>query len=96
MKREDLEHIIRAAAEVTGEREFVIVGSQAVLGQFPDPPSVLLVSMEADIHPIHAPTRPSRSKARSETARSSTSLTAITPTALSKDCRRCQMAGTVG
>ena len=55
MKREELEHIIRAAAEITGEREFVIIGSQAVLGQFPDPPSALLVSMEADIHPIHAP-----------------------------------------
>ena len=55
MKREELEHIIRAAAEITGEREFVIIGSQAVLGQFPDAPSPLLVSMEADVHPIHAP-----------------------------------------
>ena len=55
MKRSQLEHIIRAAADVTGEREFVIIGSQAVLGQFPDAPDPLLVSMEADIHPFHAP-----------------------------------------
>ena len=55
MKRSQLEHIIRAAADVTGEREFVIDDSQAVLGQFPNAPDALLVSMEADIHPFHAP-----------------------------------------
>ena len=55
MKRSQLEHIIRAAADVTGEREFVIIGSQAVLGQFPNAPDPLLVSMEADIHPFRAP-----------------------------------------
>jgi len=35
MNREDLEHIIRAAGEVTGEYEFIIVGSQAILGPIP-------------------------------------------------------------
>ena len=55
MKREDLEHIIRAAADVTGEKVFVIIGSQAVLGQYPNAPKPLLVSREADIHPINAP-----------------------------------------
>ena len=55
MKRSQLEHLIRAAADITGEREFVIIGSQAVLGQFPNAPDPLLVSMEADIHPVHAP-----------------------------------------
>ena len=58
MKRSQLEHLIRAAADITGEHEFVIIGSQAVLGQFPNPaPGPLLVSMEADIHPVHAPER---------------------------------------
>ena len=32
MKREDLEHIIRAAGDVLGESEVIIVGSQAILG----------------------------------------------------------------
>jgi hypothetical protein len=36
MKRADLEHILRASKSVTGETEFVIVGSQAILGEFPD------------------------------------------------------------
>ena len=55
MNRRALEHIIRAAAEITGEREFVVIGSQAVLGQYPNAPDPLLISNEADIHPVHAP-----------------------------------------
>ena len=55
MNRGQLEHIIRAAADITGETEFVIIGSQAILGQHADAPEALLISMEADIHPIHAP-----------------------------------------
>lgn len=49
MKRHQLEHIIRASSAITGAREIVIVGSQAVLGQFPNAPEELLVSMEADV-----------------------------------------------
>jgi hypothetical protein len=49
VKRQQLEHIIRAASAITGAREIVIIGSQAVLGQFPDAPSDLLVSIEADV-----------------------------------------------
>ena len=51
MNREDLEHIIRAAGEVTGEYEFIIVGSQAILGPVPYPPDVFKFSAEADIYP---------------------------------------------
>ncbi len=51
MKRDELEHIIRAAATVSGENEIVIVGSQAILGQFPDAPTTLLFSQEADVYP---------------------------------------------
>jgi hypothetical protein len=32
MKREDLEHIIRASGDVLGESEVIIVGSEAILG----------------------------------------------------------------
>ncbi|MBI4474726.1 MAG: hypothetical protein HY646_18790 [Acidobacteria bacterium] len=49
MERPQLEHIIRAAAAITGADEFVVIGSQAVLGQFPNPPAELLVSIEADL-----------------------------------------------
>lgn len=39
MKRVDLEHVLRAASAITNERDFVVIGSQAVLGQFPDAPA---------------------------------------------------------
>ena len=55
MHRQQLEHIIRAAAGITGASEFVIVGSQAVLGQFPQAPDELLVSIEADIFSLRDP-----------------------------------------
>lgn len=54
MQRPQLEHIIRAAAGITGATEFVIVGSQAVLGQFPQAPEELLVSIEADVFSLRA------------------------------------------
>ena len=55
MQREDLEHIIRAAAALTKESDFIIIGSQAILGQYPDAPQALRVSMEADIYPRDRP-----------------------------------------
>ena len=57
MKRRDLEHIIRAAASIAEDDEIVIIGSQAILGQHPDAPASLLVSMEADIYPKNHPER---------------------------------------
>ena len=49
MTRQELEHAIRAVADLTGETTLVIIGSQAILGTFPDAPSELLVSQEVDI-----------------------------------------------
>jgi hypothetical protein len=54
MNRQQLEHIIRAAGEIADD-DIVIVGSQAILGAFPDPPPSLLRSMEADVYPLHDP-----------------------------------------
>lgn len=54
MTREELEHLIRAAAEVTDEYEFVVIGSQSILGPIPHPPPELTMSMEADIYPLNA------------------------------------------
>jgi hypothetical protein len=57
VRRDELEHVIRAAATVAGESELVIVGSQAILGQFPDAPQTLLFSQEADAYPRERPQR---------------------------------------
>lgn len=54
MQRQQLEHILRAAAGITGAKEFVIIGSQAVLGQFPNSPAELLVSVEADLFSLRS------------------------------------------
>lgn len=51
MTREQLEHIIRAAGSITGEERIIIIGSQAILGSYPDAPVELQVSMEADTFP---------------------------------------------
>lgn len=55
MTREELEHIVRASAEITDQYEFVIVGSQSILGPVPHPAAVFTVSAEADIYPLQAP-----------------------------------------
>ncbi len=57
MKRSELEHVIRASADIANDDEIVIVGSQAILGQFPDAPTDLLVSVEADVYPKNHPER---------------------------------------
>jgi len=55
MQRSQLEHLIRAAAEITNEYEFVVIGSQSIVGAVEAPPPECLLSMEADIYPMHAP-----------------------------------------
>ena len=55
MTRDELEHIIRASADVTDQYEFNIVGSQSILGPIPNPPEVFTMSAEADIYPLQAP-----------------------------------------
>lgn len=57
MNRAALEHIVRASAAVSNEREIVVIGSQAVLGQFPNAPAALLASIEADVFPRYAPSK---------------------------------------
>lgn len=57
MNRAQLEHIIRAAAANSGDNEIIVVGSQSILGQFPDAPRTLRTSMEADVYPKNFPER---------------------------------------
>ncbi len=51
MNRRQLEQVIRAAGDIADDDEIVVVGSQAILGQFPEAPGDLLVSNEADVYP---------------------------------------------
>jgi hypothetical protein len=57
MKRRDLEHVIRAAADIADDDEIIVIGSQAILGQYPDAPAELCVSTEADVYPKNKPDR---------------------------------------
>jgi hypothetical protein len=57
MTRVQLEHIIRAAGAIANTEDIVVIGSQAVLGEFPDAPPELLVSNEADVYPRGDPAR---------------------------------------
>lgn len=55
MRREQFEHVIAAAAIVSGEPEIVVIGSQAILGSRAEPPDELLHSMEVDVYPLRHP-----------------------------------------
>jgi hypothetical protein len=55
MKRSELEHILRAAAAITGTDRFVVIGSQSILGQYPDAPAPLTVSVETDVYSLRPP-----------------------------------------
>ncbi|HEY5242850.1 MAG TPA: DUF6036 family nucleotidyltransferase [Polyangiaceae bacterium] len=57
MTRSQLEHVIRAAADIADDDEIVVIGSQSILGQYPDAPSALRVSAEADVYPRNRPER---------------------------------------
>jgi Nucleotidyltransferase of unknown function (DUF6036) len=54
MRRDQPEHAIRAAYQITGELEVIVVGSQAILGTYPEYelPFLATRSLEIDILPI--------------------------------------------
>ena len=49
MKKRQVDHILRAAGEITGEKEFIIIGSQALHGKFPDAPDTIVRSAEVHL-----------------------------------------------
>ena len=55
MKRQQLDHILRAAGTITGQKRFVIVGSQALHGKYPDLADSIVMSAEVD---LFAPKQP--------------------------------------
>jgi len=36
MKKRQVDHVLRAAGRITGEKKFIILGSQALHGKHPD------------------------------------------------------------
>lgn len=54
MRRDQLEHAIRAACQIIGRREVIVVGSQSILGTFRENelPADATMSVEVDILPI--------------------------------------------
>ena len=57
MRRSQFEHVIAAAAIVSEEREIVVIGSQAILGNVDEPPESMLFSMEVDVYPRNDPAK---------------------------------------
>lgn len=51
MKREQLEHVLRAASRVVGERDILVLGSQSILGSIGEDelPEEATTSIEADL-----------------------------------------------
>ena len=49
MRKRQLDHLLRAAGRITGEKRFLIIGSQALHGKYPDLPDDIALSAEADL-----------------------------------------------
>lgn len=51
MRREQLEHVLRAASKVTDDPEVLVIGSQSILGTIPEDrlPHAATASMEVDV-----------------------------------------------
>lgn len=54
MRRDQLEHAIRAACQIIGHPEVIVVGSQSILGSFREEqlPAAATMSIEIDVLPI--------------------------------------------
>jgi hypothetical protein len=49
MKKQQLDHVLRAAGRITGQKQFVIIGSQSLHATCPDLPDDILRSAEVDL-----------------------------------------------
>ena len=57
MKKQQVDRILRAAGEITGEKQFIIIGSQSLHGKHPDLPDEILRSFEVDLIAKRKPDR---------------------------------------
>jgi hypothetical protein len=62
MTREQLAHVLRTVARVAGERDILVIGSQSILGSYPEDvlPPEATGSMEVDTAFFSDPTGPRR------------------------------------
>jgi hypothetical protein len=49
MKKQQVDHVLRAAGRITGETRFIIIGSQSLHGKYPDLPDAIVKSFEVDL-----------------------------------------------
>ncbi|HMH87197.1 MAG TPA: hypothetical protein VK523_01050 [Steroidobacteraceae bacterium] len=47
MMKQELDHVLRAAGEITGEKQFIIIGSQSLHGTYPDLPDDIFSALGA-------------------------------------------------
>jgi hypothetical protein len=49
MKKRHVDHVLRAAGRIAGERQFIIIGSQSLHGKHPDLADEIMLSIEVDL-----------------------------------------------
>ena len=49
MKKQQIDHVLRAAGRIRGEKQFIIIGSQSLHGKYPDLADEILKSAEVDL-----------------------------------------------
>ena len=57
MKKQQLDHVLRAAGRITGQKRCVIIGSQSLHGKYPDLPDDIVRSAEVDLIATRNPDR---------------------------------------
>jgi len=57
MKKQQVDHVLRAAGRITGEKKFIIVGRQALHGKHPDLADSIVRSAEVDLLAPGSPDR---------------------------------------
>jgi hypothetical protein len=55
MKKQQDDHVLRAAGRITGEKQFVIIGSQSLHGRHPDLADEIVMSAEVDLIAMKRP-----------------------------------------
>jgi hypothetical protein len=55
VKKRQVDHVLRAAGDIVGDDQFVIIGSQALHGKHPDLVDELCYSFEVDLFPKNKP-----------------------------------------
>jgi hypothetical protein len=57
MKKQQVDHVLRAAGRITGEKQFIIIGSQSLHGKHPDLADDIVRSAEVDLIVKHDASR---------------------------------------